>query len=157
MKRLSLKYCNIDSSGGTPLGDILTFKKTSIISLDVSRNQLSCDGLINICSGMLDNTTLETFRIADNDVGCQTDDDAKALETFATAIVKHPSLSSVDFQHNRINTRGGEILFEAIRDNKQILEFKVDPRGIDSELFKQLYRVTAASIKKKAKKGKKKK
>ena len=107
-----------------------------------------------ICAGLSENTSLKTFRLGDNSIG-QTDDDAEALEMFASVLVKHPSIIGIDLLHNTIGTRGGTLLLPAVRDNKQISEFKVDSK-MDDELFKSLFKVST-SKKSKGKKKKKKK
>lgn len=157
LKKLSLKHCCIDKHGGKPIGEMLGFKKTALVSLDLTCNQIGCVGLTDICTAGLDeNSSLKTLRIADNLIG-QTDDDARALETLAEVLSKHPSLIGVDLNYNRIGNRGGEILVPAIRDNKQLTEFILDPSGMEEDLFKQLYRATSTAKKKKGKKGKGKK
>ena len=35
LKRLSLKYCNVDEHGGQPIGEMMSFKRSGLISLDV--------------------------------------------------------------------------------------------------------------------------
>ena len=157
LKKLSLKHCCIDKHGGKPIGEMLGFKKTALVSLDLTCNQIGCVGLTDICTaGLAENSSLKTLRIADNLIG-QTDDDARALETLAEVLSKHPSLIGVDLNYNRIGNRGGEILVPAIRDNKQLTEFKVDPSGMEEDLFKVLYRASSTAKKKKKGKGKKKK
>ena len=65
-------------------------------------------------------------------------------------------LELTDLLHNRIGNEGGSLLLPALRENKQLTEFKVDTQ-MDEELFKALFRSSATSKKGKAKKGKAKK
>ena len=104
------------------------------------------------------NTSLKTLRLGDNSIGGQTEDDAKALEQFALVLAKHTSIVAVDLMYNVIGTEGGTLLLPAVRDNKQITEFKVDSK-MDDELYKSLFRASAGKKGKKGKgkKGKKKK
>ena len=104
--------------------------------------------------GQRENTKLKTFRLGDNSVG-QSNDDAKALHKFAAAISRHPAIIAVDLLHNPIGTDGGTLLLPAVRDNKQITEFKVCSK-MDDDLYKSLFRASTGS-KKKGAKGKKKK
>ena len=134
---------------------MLTFKRSGLISLDLTSNSIGGLGLIDICSGLLENGSLKTLRLGDNSIG-QTDDDAKALEMFASVLAKHPSIMAVDLLHNDIGTDGGTLLLPAIRDNKQITEFKCDSR-MDDTLFNSLFRVSTAKKSKGSKKKKKKK
>jgi len=155
LKKLSLKHCGIDEQGGQSFADILCFKKTALVSLDVSCNSLGGTGLSDLCTdGLLANTSLKTLRLADNGIN-QTDDDVKGIETLATVLVKHPSLIAVDINHNNIGDRGAKVLLPSLVDSKQITEFKVDTR-MNDELFKQLFRASAPSKKKKGGKKKKK-
>ena len=152
LKKLSLKHCNIDERGGTPIAEMLQFKRLALISLDVTSNSLGGIGLLDICEGLGCNSILKILRLADNSI-CQ--DDTTALEKFAGVLAKHPSLIAVDMLHNKIGTTGGQLLLPAIRDKTQITEFKVDSR-MDDELFKSLFRASTASKKKKGKKKAKK-
>ena len=154
LKKLSLKHCGIDEQGSKPLADMLRFKKTALISLDVSCNAIGGSGLSDLCTGLLANTSLKTLRLADIGIN-QSDDDVKGIETLATVLVKHPLLIAVDINHNNIGDRGAGVLLPSLVDNKQITEFKVDTR-MDDELFKQLFRASASVKKKKGGKKKKK-
>lgn len=100
--------------------------------------------------------SLKTLRLADNSIG-QTDDDARALKTFAGILAIHPAVMAVDLHHNHIGNGGGTLLLPAVSANLQITEFKVDSK-MDDQLFKSLFRASLGAKKKgKAKKGKKKK
>lgn len=150
LKRLSVRHCSIDEHSGKAVGEMLHFKKTALIAIDLSNNKLGCIGLCDMLSeGMDENTSLKTLRLADNSIG-QTDDDFKTLESFATLLMKHPSLIAVDLMHNRIGTKGGRILLPAVTENKRVTEFKVDS-NMDNDVFKALFRVSAPPKKVKSK------
>ncbi|KAL3773748.1 hypothetical protein ACHAW5_008182 [Stephanodiscus triporus] len=149
LKKLSVRFCNIDERGGKPMGEVLRFKRTGLISLDLTSNRLSALGLRDICVGMDLNTSLKTLRLADISLG-QSDDDAEALGMFAGVLRKHPSIVAVDLSHNNIGTKGGNMILPAVTENKSITEFKVDSR-MDEELFKALFRASAPPTKKKPK------
>jgi len=151
LKKLSLKHCNIDERGGKSIGGMLSFKRLTLSQLDVTSNSIGGLGLKDMCVGLSENTSVKTLRLGDNAIG-QTDNDVEALEMFASALVKHPSIIGVDLLHNTIGTVGGSLLLPAVRDNKRISEFKVDST-MDDELFKSLFKVSTA----KKSKGKKKK
>lgn len=146
LKKLSLRYCGIDKNGGKPLTGVLRFKKTALIFLDLSNNQLGGLGLFDICEGLSLNTSLKTLRLAENAIG-QTDDDSKALGKFAGILMKHVSIISVDMLYNNIGTSGGTLLLPAVAANTRIIELKVDPR-MDNALFQSLFRVSMSSEKK---------
>ena len=149
LKKLSVRYCNIDERGGKPVGEILRYKRTGLISLDLTSNRLGCSGLRDISDGMVENTSLITLRLGDISVG-QSDDDAKALGLFAGVLVKHPTIVAIDIMHNHIGDKGGNLLLPAVTENSRITDFKVDSR-MDSELFKTLFRVSAPPPKKRPK------
>lgn len=146
LKKLSVKYCSIDKNGGKSIADLLRFKKTSLLFLDVSNNQLGALGLLDMCDGLGENKSLKTLRLAENAIG-QTDDDLKALGRFADALMKNKSIISVDILYNNIGNSGGTVLLPAISANTRITEFKVDPR-MDNALFQALFRVSMSSEKK---------
>ncbi|KAL7437548.1 hypothetical protein ACHAXH_003179 [Discostella pseudostelligera] len=146
LKKLSLRYCGMDKRGGKAIADVLRFKKTALVFLDLSNNQLGGLGLFDMCDGLSENTSLKTLRLAENSIG-QTDDDAKALEKFAGVLVRHVSIIAVDLLYNHIGTHGGSLLLPAVTDNTGIIEFKVDPR-MDNALFQSLFRVSMSSEKK---------
>ncbi|KAL7548606.1 hypothetical protein ACHAWF_011878 [Thalassiosira exigua] len=155
LKKLSLKHCNIDEQGGKAVGQMLSFKRLGLMELDLTSNQMGGIGLGDICNGLEENASIKTLRLGDNSIG-QADNDLTALQQFATVLAKHPSIVAVDIMHNRIGTEGGTLLLPAIRDNKQLTEFKVDS-NMDGALFKSLFRVTAKKAGKKGKKKSKKK
>ena len=109
LKKLSLKHCGIDEQGGQSLADMQRFKKTALISLDVSCNAIGGTGLSDLCTGLLVNTSLKTLRMADNGIN-QSDDDVKSLEELSKVLAKHPSLIAVDINHNNIGDRGAKVL-----------------------------------------------
>lgn len=146
LKKLSVRYCGIDKSGGKPIADVLSFKKTALLFLDVSHNQLGGLGLFDMCDGLSENTSLKTLRLAENAIG-QSDDDLMALGKFGGILVKHASIVSVDLLFNHIGTQGGNLLLPAVAGNTRITEFKVDPR-MDNALFQSLFRVSMSSEKK---------
>ncbi len=146
LKKLSVKYCSIDKNGGKSIADLLSFKKSALLFLDASNNQLGGLGLIDMCDGVGDNKRLKTLRLAENAIG-QTDDDLKALGRFADALLRNASIISVDISYNNIGTSGGALLLPAISGNIRITEFKVDPR-MDNALFQSLFRVSISSEKK---------
>lgn len=146
LKKLSLRYCGMDKRSGKPIADVLRFKRTALIFLELSNNQLGGLGLFDLCDGLGENTSLKTLRLAENSIG-QTDDDAKALGKFAGVLVRHMSIIAVDLLYNHIGTHGGTLLLPAVTDNTRIIEFKVDPR-MDNALFQSLFRVSMSSKKK---------
>lgn len=106
-----MKHCGIDEQGGQSLAQMLRFKKSALISLDVSCNSLGGTGLDDLCTGLLENTSLKTLRLADNGINHQSDDDVKGLEELSTVLVQHPSLIAVDINHNNIGDRGAKYFY----------------------------------------------
>ncbi len=155
LKKLSLKYCNIDKDGGKPIAEMLSFKKLGLISLDLTCNQLGGIGLGDICQGMGKNSCLKTFRFADNHLH-STVDDLRAIQSFAGVLVNHPALIAVDLLHNKIGSKGGSLLLPVVQKNKQITTLKIDAE-MDDELYAQLFKVSLPARKGGKKKPKKKK
>lgn len=151
---LSLKHCNINSTGGEPISAMLAFKKLALTTLDLSGNCLGGAGLAELCKGLEKNESLTTFRLADNNIR-QTDDDLAALEAFGQVLLTHSKISEIDFDHNHIGSIGGKLLLPGVRENKQITMFKISEIDMDEETYKALFRVSNAS-KGKGSKGKKK-
>lgn len=52
LKKLSLRYCDIDENAGGPLGEMLAFTKIGLSILDLMGNRLSGIGLRDMCPGM---------------------------------------------------------------------------------------------------------
>ncbi len=154
LTELSLKHCNIDSMGGEPISAMLAFKRLAITTLDLSGNCLGGVGLAELCKGLEKNTSLTTFRLADNNIR-QTDEDLAALEAFGQVLLTHSKLSEIDFDQNHIGSIGGKLLLPGVRENKQIATFKISEINMDEETYKALFRVSNAS-KSKGSKGKKK-
>ena len=153
LKVLSLKHCGIDPMGGDPIASMLTFIRLALTTLDLSSNNIGGIGLNALCRGLEKNTSLTSFRLADNNVR-QTDEDLKALEVFGQVLIAETKLSEIDLNHNLIGNKGAKFLLPGVRDNKQITTFKVSEIGMDKETYEALFRVSNTS--KKAKKGKKK-
>ena len=145
LKKLSLKHCNIDENGGQPIAKMLLFKKLGLMSLDLTCNRLGGKGLSDMCIGLIENSSLKTFRLADNSVG-QADHDIKALTKFSEVLVKHPSLVAVDLLHNKIGSNGGQIILPSLRENRRITTFKIDS-NMDDKIFEALFRVSTSSRK----------
>lgn len=66
LKQLHLQFCNLDSTSGEHLSDLLSFSRSSLEVLNLSGNQLGGKGLEDLCKGLVNNTKLTTLLIADN-------------------------------------------------------------------------------------------
>ena len=66
LKQLHLQFCNITSEGGQHIGDLLANSRSALEVINLNGNRLSGVGLAAICSGLMMNTKLESFFIADN-------------------------------------------------------------------------------------------
>jgi len=124
LKKLSLKYCNLDGESGGPLGEVLFNSQCGLNILDLQGNRLGAPyyekddngdvvededgepvvastGLLDLCPGLKINLNLKELILADNQISTS-EWDAKGLVTFAEAIVNHPTLAKVDLLYNRI-------------------------------------------------------
>lgn len=155
LKKLSLRHCGIDEKGGSPIAKMLMFKRIALISLDLTGNRLGAEGLRDICSGLMNNSSLKTLRLADNSIG-HSEDDIKSLELLAEVISSNTSLIAVDLLHNKIGSEGGSVLLPSVKGNSQITEFKVDADLMDDELYNALFKMSVSKTDKKKKVGKKK-
>ncbi|GMI46957.1 hypothetical protein TrCOL_g1164 [Triparma columacea] len=124
LKKLSLRYCNIDGESGGPLGEVLFNSQCGLNILDIQGNRLGAPyfeknenggtvldedgepkvastGLLDLCPGLSKNQALTTLILADNLINTS-DWDAEGLVKLAESIAKHPTLTSVDLLYNRI-------------------------------------------------------
>lgn len=155
LKRLSLRHCEIDEKGGKPIANMLMFKKLGLISIDLTGNRLDAAGLVDICDGLRNNTSLKTIRLAENSIG-QSEEDLAALKIFADVLSINQSLIAVDLLHNKIGSAGGNVLLDSIKGNSRITEFKVDSE-MDVELYNALFKMSVKQNDQKKKGSKKKK
>ena len=165
LKQLHLSYCSLDEAAGKPLGEVLSYRKSTLQKLILQGNKMRGGGLLGILSGMAENTKLEFLSMADNAIA-STDEDLEALEALAQVMTRETCLlASVDLLYNRIGEKGGNCLLAAFNGGE--LEGSKGPPGkvkgllVDStlpqQLFETLARIDAAGGGKKGKKGKKKK
>ena len=101
LKKLSLRYCNLDSEAGGPLGEVLNFTRCGLNILDVQGNHIGGTGLMELCPGLQNNKSLTKLIIADNDISDSSSEDEEGLKKFAEVLLVHPTLTSVDFLYNR--------------------------------------------------------
>ncbi len=139
LKKLSLKHCDIDEEGGSPIAKMLLFKRLALQHLDLTCNQLGGAGLTSICTGLIDNTSLKSFRLAENSIN-HGKEDVKALELLSEVLKTHPSLMAVDLLHNKIGNAGALILLPAVKENNRVTEFKIDSANMDDEVYNALFR-----------------
>ena len=111
-----------------------------------------------LCKGLEQNTSLTTFRLAQNNIR-QADEDIAALEVFGKVLLTHSKskLTEIDLNLNHIGSKGGKLLLPGVHENKQLTTFKISEIGMDEETYKALFRVSNASKGTKGKKKSKKK
>jgi Ran GTPase-activating protein (RanGAP) involved in mRNA processing and transport len=156
LKKLSVKYCGIDQKGGDALAEILLFPKVGLLTLELGGNQLSAEGLLRICRGLAQNSSLTYFGISDNQIWGSRDE--KTLSTFAACIAKHSRLKDVNLLYNLLEEKGAMALLPAldtVDNNPRIEKFLVDETNVPTELFQRLYRNKVPTKKKASKKKKK--
>ena len=159
LKVLSLRHCDITNStdGDEPIFcAMLSFKRLALTTLDLSSNSLEGKGLKEqLCSGLEQNSSMTTLRLADNNIR-QTDEDVAALEEFGKVLSRNSTLTDIDLNNNLIGSKGGKCLLPYVSENKHIITFKVSEIGMDTETYKALFRVSNVTKGKGKKKGKKK-
>ncbi|GMH92453.1 hypothetical protein TL16_g12351 [Triparma laevis f. inornata] len=155
LKKLSLKYCNLDGDAGGPLGEVLAFTRSGLNILDIQGNHVGGKGLLDMCPGLQRNKSLTQLVLADNDIS-EAEVDNESLKKFAEVLLIHPTLTSVNLLYNRFGG-AGEYLVPAVDPasggNKNITEFRVDA-SLHDELYEKLNKMGGGG--KKGKKGKKK-
>ena len=155
LKKLSLRYCELDEDAGGPLGEMLAFTKSGLNILDIMGNELGGTGLLDFCGGLKRNKSLVSLVLADNNINVL-DEDIKGLEKLADALIGHTTITSVDLVYNRFGDKGGAILLpviDPVGGNKAITTFRVDA-SLPDEIFKKLNKSGGGGGK--GKKGKKK-
>lgn len=156
LKHLSAQYCSIDSQGAENIAEMLSFKRSSLVSLHLTGNRIGGKGLVKLSQGLSQNGTLAELNIADNGIRFSADDIA-GLEAFGSAIATHPSLVAINLVHNCLGNNGGRVLVPSVSTNKKIESFKVDPASVlDEQVYNALNRCPSKA-KKKGKSKKKKK
>mmetsp|Transcript_3578 Transcript_3578/g.3935 ORF Transcript_3578/g.3935 Transcript_3578/m.3935 type:complete len:366 (+) Transcript_3578:240-1337(+) len=155
LKKLSTRHCDIEIDGGGFIGEMLSFSRLALATIDLTSNRLGSAGLSAISQGLLQNKSIKSFKIADNEISAVDLDD---IRCFATVLTDHPCLQTVDLSKNRIGVDGALILIPSLsRKNKRITSFLIDT-NLPSDIYKALYRTSSGSNgKKKAKKKAKKK
>jgi hypothetical protein len=158
LKKLSLRYCDLDEESGAPLGEVLSFGKCGLNILDLMGNNMRGQGLKDLMPGFRRNVSLTTFIIADNNIGGDANVDLEGLQDLCTVCCTHPTLTSLDLNYNRIGQSGADLLLplvDPINGNKKVTSIKVDST-LPDEIFKKLS-VSGGGGGKKKGKGKKKK
>ena len=155
LKVLSLRHCAITNSteGDEPIFcAMLSFKRLALTTLDLSSNTLEGKGLKEqLCSGLEQNSSLTTLRLADNNIR----EDVAALEEFGKVLSRNSTLTDIDLSNNLIGSKGGKCLLHYVSENKHITTFKVSEIGMDTETYTALFRVSNVAKGKGKKKGKK--
>lgn len=154
LKRLSLRYCDIDGiTSNESLSNILTFPKSELVSLDLTGNMLRGDGLMAISNGLVkNNSKLQSLLLADN---CITTSDIDAIQAFAHALSINTVLVQVDLSANVIGDLGGRAIADGLERNKMIASFKIDT-SLNPDLYNLIFRQEAlGKTAKKSKKAKK--
>jgi len=151
LKKLSLKYCDLDQEAGGPLGEVLAFTKCGLNVLDLQGNRIGGFGLTDFCPGLRRNKSLTALIIADNNINAA-DEDKEGLAVFKETLLVHPTIAEVNMQYNRIGEHGAEILLPVL-ENKNLGKFLVD-MSLPTEIWTKLNKDGGGG--KKGKKGKKK-
>ncbi|KAJ8606000.1 hypothetical protein CTAYLR_010125 [Chrysophaeum taylorii] len=163
LRQLHLPYCNIGPEGGAPLGEMLSYRLTALVLLNLQGNQLCGRGMSDICDGLASNAVLTSLSLADNGVG-QCDEDLDAVKKLGLVVVQPGNaLTAIDLLYNRIGEKGGRALLDIWKGKtpNKVKQLLVDST-LPQQLFDHLCRIDAAGGKKKkgnkgAKKKKKKK
>jgi len=142
LKKLSLRHCDIDEKGGAPIATVLKFKRLGLTTLDLTSNCLRAAGLIDLCDGLVENSSVKTLRIAENSIG-RSDEDVKSLKKLADVLSKNTSLITADLGSGDVLA-----LFDSVKEDGQITEYK-DDLNMDDKIHHELCRMSTTKTDKK--------
>lgn len=155
LKRLYLRYCGIDESGGKALSEILSAPKISLSVLDLSGNRLGCQGLLHLCPGLQQNKSLQQLYLTDNAI-IPIENNIEGIMQFSNVLKDHKSLTEIHLLYNKIGVEGALSLMDGIDRNKMITGFVVDT-SLPADIYSSLNRIPTSGKGKKNKSKKKKK
>lgn len=176
LKQLHLPYCNVGPEGGAPLGEMLSYRQSTLEVLNLQGNRLCGKGVSDLSNGLAMNQSLTALSLADNGIG-QSDEDNAAIKKLGSVIVlKENPLANIDLLYNCIGQKGGEALLDTFNGKapnkvRQLLIDSTLPQHLFDNLCRIEVRLASSTIKKrdesaisqaaggskKKKKGKKKK
>lgn len=137
------------------MGEMLSFSKSSLITLNLAGNGFGGIGLSAMCeSGLNKNKMLQNLNLSDISIASSAED-INGIKALASIIVSHPKLSHINLSNNAMNASCASIFVPVLNKNKRISSFIVDS-SLPHKLYTTLSRNGTKSTKKK-KKGKKKK
>ena len=126
LRNLDLKWKKLDDSQACAMGDVLKLN-TTILGLDLGRNEIRQRGGIGLAIGLQGNCTLKTLKISDNSI------DDQGAEKFAEALTVNTSLTSLDLSGNRITEAGGLSLLRALQHNNTIAMLSIGGNRMEYE------------------------
>ena len=145
----------MDEDAGQPLGEVLSYAKTTLQKLHLQGNKMRGGGLSGILSGMDHNNKLEYLSLADNAIAA-TDEDTEALEKLAGVMQRgnaccRKSTCSTTALEKRARTPCSRPLMEELEGSKG-RRARSERRQADhtrpDQLFKTLSRLDAGPGKK---------
>lgn len=147
---LSLEYCGIGCYGAGALAqDVVANDYCRLTNLSLKGNEIEPEGVASIADSLKQNTTLTAINLADTGMG----DSPISRDAMREALVRHPTLVSLDLNLNAIGAEGGQMLLEVLSLNTNIVKCGVFERLV---MFRDIQDKVATNGSKK-KKGKKKK
>jgi len=152
LTHLSLNYCGIGCYGAGALAqDVIANDYCRLTDLGLQGNEIEPEGVASIADSLKMNLTLTAINLADTGMG----DSAISRDAMREALVRHPTLTSLNLNLNAIGTEGGQMLLEVLSLNTNIVQCGVFERLVMYRDIKD--KVDANGSKKKGKKKKKKK
>jgi cortexillin 1/2 len=111
-ENLSLVNSGIDDAALKPIADVL--EKLSLKVLDLSRNEITGDGLAELSKGITNNLSLTELNLENNKIN-----DA-GIAHLATALAAKPAITSVNLNGNQIGAAGVKSLKDQIGHNERV-------------------------------------
>jgi len=151
LETLHVQYCGIGCYGAGALAqDVIGNDYCRLTDLSLKGNELEPEGVASIADSLKQNITITSLNLAD----CGMGNDPISRDAMREALVRHPTLVSLDLNLNAIGAEGGQMLLEVLSLNTNIINCGVFERlGL---MYRDIQDKVAENGSKK-KKGKKKK
>ena len=104
---LSLTYCELDSTAGRSLMEILIFSKSKLEELILTGNNLRNEGAKMVLNGVSIAKELKKIYLGDN----QFNEEADMLECIKNCMTRNKSLAKYDFRNNDLQDEGKYKIF----------------------------------------------
>jgi len=135
LKQLSLENCGIGPEGALALGGTMVphddpkiyDMQPKYLSLNLSRNPLASQGVINISKGIACCPTLKVLNLSSVDL---TEEHVVGLEFLCGALSANPSIDQVDLDCNFFGDAGAAVFIPFLQGASYMRKFRITARGM---------------------------